>query len=107
MVDFWASWCDSCRLRTPVYRQLYTTYKGKGFEIISVSLDVNAGDWQKAIQQDKMNWYQQSDLKENNGDIKRFRLQGIPANILMNQEGKIVAANVTPEQLREKLKTQL
>ena len=107
LVDFWASWCDSCRLRTPAYRQLYKTYQGKGFEIISVSLDVNAGDWQKAIRQDQMNWYQISDLKENNGDIKRFRLRGIPANILMNQEGKIVAADVTPEQLQAKLKEQL
>lgn len=103
LVDFWASWCDSCRLRTPSYRKLYDSYKGKGFEIIGVSLDVNVGAWQRAIQEDKMGWYQLSDLKENHGDILRFRLKNIPANIVLNQEGKIVAANVSPKELESLL----
>lgn len=103
LVDFWASWCDSCRLRSPAYRKLYGSYKGKGFEIIGVSLDVNVGTWQRAIQEDKLGWYQLSDLKENHGDILRFRLKSIPANIVMNQEGKIVAANVSPKELESLL----
>lgn len=107
LVDFWASWCDSCRMRTPAYRQLYQNYKGKGFEIIGVSLDVNGGAWQKAIDQEKMDWRHLSDMKENYGDISRFRLRGIPANILMNQQGKIVAVDISPEKLKEKLQKQL
>jgi hypothetical protein len=35
----------------------------KGFEIISISLDVNAGEWRKAIEKDEMTWINVSDLK--------------------------------------------
>lgn len=107
LVDFWASWCDSCRMRTPAYRQRYQNFKGKGFEIIGVSLDVNGGAWQKAIDQEKIDWHHLFDMKENRGDLLRFRLRGIPANILMNEQGKIVAVDISPEKLKEKLQKQL
>jgi thiol-disulfide isomerase/thioredoxin len=44
LVEFWASWCDSCRMRTPNYQQLYQSYHPKGFDIIAVSLDDDRND---------------------------------------------------------------
>lgn len=39
LLDFWASWCAPCRKEHPNLIKTYEQFKGKNFEIISVSLD--------------------------------------------------------------------
>lgn len=39
MVFFWATWCSTCAREMPEIQRLYNTYKGKGFEILAISLD--------------------------------------------------------------------
>ncbi|HRH57273.1 MAG TPA: TlpA disulfide reductase family protein, partial [Chitinophagales bacterium] len=41
LVDFWASWCQPCRIENPNVVALYKKYHAQGFEIFSVSLDSN------------------------------------------------------------------
>lgn len=46
LVDFWASWCSSCRQALPRYQSLRQELGGKGFEVIGVDVDRDprAGD---------------------------------------------------------------
>ena len=37
MIDFWAPWCGPCRRAFPEMKELYSTYHGKGLEIISAT----------------------------------------------------------------------
>ncbi|MDI6792749.1 MAG: TlpA disulfide reductase family protein [bacterium] len=39
ILDFWATWCPPCRMEIPGFVELYSKYKGKGVEIIGLSLD--------------------------------------------------------------------
>jgi thiol-disulfide isomerase/thioredoxin len=39
LVDFWATWCTPCRELFPHTVQLYRDLAGKGFDVVSVSLD--------------------------------------------------------------------
>ena len=39
VLDFWATWCGPCRMELPHLKELHKKYKGKGLEIIGVSLD--------------------------------------------------------------------
>lgn len=59
----WASWCASCRRENPNLVKAYQKYRGKGFEIIGISLDENKEEWLKAIRNDGLKWTQLSDLK--------------------------------------------
>ena len=56
MIDFWASWCNPCRLETPIFVKIYEKYHDKGLEIISVSLDRKdqKAAWVSAIEKDKL-----------------------------------------------------
>lgn len=105
LVDFWASWCRPCRMENPNVVAAYKKFKDKGFAIYSVSLDQNADNWKNAIQQDGLVWAAHvSDLKGWQSEPAHiYGVQAIPAQFLLDKEGKIVAKNLRGEQLEQKL----
>lgn len=39
LVNFWATWCDSCKEELPVLEELQRARAGDGFELLAVSVD--------------------------------------------------------------------
>lgn len=105
LIEFWASWCAPCRKETPIIKIAYDTYKNKGFEIIAISLDSNKRSWIDAIKKDNMTWIQVSDLKGVDNDVaKKYGIKPIPANFLLDKDRRIIATNLSGEDLLNKLK---
>jgi peroxiredoxin len=106
LVDFWASWCGPCRRENPNVVKTFNKYKDQNFTILGVSLDrPNAKDkWLKAIHDDGLTWNHVSDLKFwDNSVAKEYAIRAIPQNILIDPQGKIVAKNLSGEELDKKL----
>ena len=105
LVDFWASWCPPCRAENPNVVATYNMYKAKGFEILGVSFDNNREKWLKAIEDDKLTWNHVSDLTGwGNAAGKLYGIRSIPANILLDPKGIIIAKNLRGKDLEKKLK---
>jgi len=104
LVDFWASWCRPCREENPNIVKAYQQFKNKNFTILGVSLDKERMGWTEAIRTDKLAWTQVSDLKFWSGQtIKKYGVEAIPYNVLLDTAGKIVAVNLRGPKLAEKL----
>jgi len=105
LVDFWASWCGPCRMENPNVVQAYSEFKNKNFAILGVSLDKEKDAWLEAIKADRLNWTHVSDLKFwQSKAVDVFQFNGIPFNLLIDPQGKIIAQGLRGDELESKLK---
>lgn len=104
LLEFWASWCGPCRAENPNLKKEYELYKEKGFHVLGVSLDDNDAKWKKALEKDMLPWENISDLKGwNNAAAVQYGVRAIPANFLIDPQGKIIARNLRGEELSKAL----
>jgi len=101
LLDIWAAWCAPCRRENPTLVKAYDLYHNRGFEIYQVSIDKTREAWLKGIQDDKLGrWIHVSDLKYwSSVVVPLYRIESIPANYLLDREGRIIATNLRGEVL--------
>lgn len=102
LLDFWASWCGPCRAENPSVVAAFKKYKDKNFTVYGVSLDHDKDNWQQAIDEDGLTWTQVSDLKGwSSVAAVTYSIKSIPANVLIDPSGKIIAHNLRGVQLED------
>lgn len=113
LINFWASWCAPCRKKSPELLKIYSKYKNtefddgeKGFEIVSVSLDRNEIVWKRSIEKDGIgDFLNVGDMQGwNCTAAKTYNIKVIPSSVLLDGEGKIIAINLSLQDLNKKLK---
>lgn len=103
IIDLWASWCGPCRNENKnILVPLWDKYHQQGLQIVGYGLESNEITWIRAIDKDGANrWLHASHL---NGDdsplFQKWKISTIPANYILNAEGKIIAKNLYGEALK-------
>jgi peroxiredoxin len=106
LIDFWATWCAPCVKEQPELKVLYNKHinevKAGKFEILGVSLDKSKENWQKIIKDLKIDWPQVSDLMFWKSPVaKDYGIEDLPFNVLVNEQGNIVAINLHGKALED------
>ncbi|MCS6823705.1 MAG: redoxin domain-containing protein [Cytophagaceae bacterium] len=105
MIDFWASWCQPCRMANVELVPIYHKFNPHGFEIFSISLDSKKELWVEAIKNDKLVWpYHGSELKGFEANVaKLYGVDALPSTFLVDETGSIIAVDFDEFDLEEKL----
>ncbi len=104
LLDFWAAWCGPCRQENPNVVRVFQKYKDKGFTVFGVSLDNAKDKWLKAIETDQLTWSHISDLKGWQSEpAAEYGVRSIPANYLLDPEGRIIAKDLRGAALEAKM----
>ena len=103
---FWASWCPHCTQLLPEVAKVYDEYKGRGLEILAVSLDVDSVKWRNTITSGNYTWLNYTDLKSwQSPAAQSYNVIATPTMFLLDKDKKIIAKPSTAQDLIHSIST--
>ena len=106
LVYIWTSWCHSCQKNTPKLVEITEAFRKKGLAVFAVSLDEKKEDWLLSIQKYKIsNWINVAELVplQKSTVISKLNTRTTPKIFLIDNSGKIIAKDISLEDLKTKL----
>lgn len=105
LLDFWISTRAACLMDNRELMPLYKKYHSKGFEVFQASIDDDLTTWKSAVREHKLPWISVScNNPEGYTTIQSYCVSDIPANFLIDRQGKIVGKNLYGAALEKKVK---
>ena len=111
VLDFWATWCGPCRSSFPKMQELVTKYQNKNVEFFFIDV------WERMKPEEitkkvtafiNENKYSFNVLYDFDDEIvTKYKVQGVPCKILIDQNGNIVSAESTIDELDALIKKYL
>jgi cytochrome c biogenesis protein CcmG/thiol:disulfide interchange protein DsbE len=92
LVDFWATWCEPCRVEIPAFVSLQSRYGPQGLQIVGISLDDDSTPVREFYARYHMNYpvaLGSAALAEQFGGIL-----GLPVAFLIDRGGRIRVKHV-------------
>ena len=87
MLNFWASWCGSCRQEMPYIEALYAKYKNLGFSVWGINVDEQSEDAKKLLHDIKVSFPILYDPKNNTP--KLYELEAMPSTFMIDRDGYV------------------
>lgn len=92
LLNFWATWCPSCREEIPSMEKLYSTLKKKGFVIVAVDLSEPRKVVQSFVTANRMTY---PVLLDASGDVGAlYGARTIPTTYVIGRDGRILGRTI-------------
>jgi peroxiredoxin len=87
VLDFWATWCEGCKVEIPWYMDFQKKYKKIGLAVVGVSMDEDGWKLVKPFLKEKKVNYP---IVIGDWDLaSRFGITALPVTLLIDRDGKI------------------
>ena len=95
-LNFWTTWCPTCRIEMPSMEKLHQKFKDKDFAMVAIDLQESASQVKAFFKEYKLTF---SALLDSTGDVgTRFRINAIPTTFILDKKGRIIAKAVGPRE---------
>ena len=89
VLDFWATWCEPCRMEIPGLVEMQDKYAKQGFSVIGISMDDEAGPVVQFYKEFKLN-YPVAVGNQRIGELYGG-IFGLPTTFMIGRDGRIYA----------------
>ena len=87
LVNFWATWCQPCRLEMPQLERIYDEYHGQGLEILAISAE-DSSTIEAFLAEHP---YSYPILVDPDRLVsERYGIEAIPTTVLIDSEGEVI-----------------
>jgi cytochrome c biogenesis protein CcmG, thiol:disulfide interchange protein DsbE len=93
-LNFWATWCESCRDEMPSMERLYKDFRGKGLEIVAVNVKEKRQDALAFAKELKLTYPVLLDPEGEAGLL--YGAFGLPATYVIDRKGVVLARMFGP-----------
>ena len=95
---FWDSTCGHCKKETPRLKKFYEEYKGKGVEVVAITLENEFTSWNKYIDENELSWINgyESDFERPNF-LWYYYIPSTPKKLVLDKDKKIISKNLDVE----------
>jgi len=106
LMNFWASWCDPCRIEMPELAAAYEAHREAGLQILAVNLrdQERERDVRRFVEEFRLPF---PILLDRRGAVRRrYRVRAIPTTVFIDSTGtvrRVHAGPLTAEALRQGL----
>ena len=80
LLDFWATWCVTCKETSPIIAQLRKDYHQKGFEVLAITMDEDLAAVRKYMAEKKPEFPILLDTKS--AVTNRYKVKVVPTFVL-------------------------
>jgi len=94
LLDFWATYCEPCKVEMPWIAELQKKYEPEGFQVVGVSMDDEAEE--RAISEFTRKMGVNYPIVIGSEKVADLYggLDGLPMNVFLDRSGKIVASEL-------------
>lgn len=104
LIDFWATWCPSCREALPHMRDIVKKFQGEPLVVLSVSLDEDQTKWKDFVAKNGMTWPQYCDGGFTGELSRMFDVEAIPQTFTIDVNGVLQDQHIGDASIEGKLK---
>ena len=86
--DFWASWCEPCKIELPALNKMYKKYKAQGLVVIGINMDEKPDDARAFLKEHPITVPLLADGKAQ-VLAKQLEIDKMPTSFIVGKDGKV------------------